>query len=344
MNISSIADPTLVNSNYRAYQPIQVLSRHGHRVHVNLEGQPRIDMAQLSRSDVALIHRYTDPQLRQAVEQLRKRGVGIVWDNDDDLAAVPRSNPNYRAYGGPMRRQVIAATAAMVRLADVVTTPSPVLARQFEAMGAVDVRVLENYLPPEFSKVRSGKHQEVTLAWLAGLEHQLDYQQLRLRETLLRLLDRHDGLRIMSIGLGLGLPSDRYEHIRLVDFTDLARVLAACDVGIAPLADITLNQARSNIKLKEYGAAGIAWLASPVGPYAQLGPAEGGRLVSDDRWFEEIDRLVVEKRERRKLAKSAQKWARSQAIDRHAHLWVSAFEAAIERGRSRAAHATREAG
>ena len=62
------------------------------------------------------------------------------------------------------------------------------------------------------------------------------------------------------------------------------------------------------MKLKEYAAAGVPWLASPIGPYAGLGEQQGGRLVADDRWYEELVRLIEKPRERRKLAKRGAKW------------------------------------
>lgn len=333
MRIGIVSDASLVNSNYRAYQPCMALSRCGHSLEVNRLGEPRFRIATLLNSDVVLVHRYVDREMRAVVEQLTRAGVGVVWDNDDDMTSIPRGNPNRGKHGGAIALRLTIDIAKMVGLAQVVTTPSRELAERFRASGATDVRVLENFLPPEFTQAKANSHDGVVLAWLAGLEHQVDYQQLRLKETLERLLDEHADLRVMSIGLGLGLKTDRYEHLPIVDFFDLANVLSRADFGIAPLVDIPWNRARSNIKLKEYASAGLTWLASPVGAYRTMGESEGGALVPDDGWYEAIGDLVTSARRRRKLGKRAAKWAKGQSIDRHAHLWADAFEDAIARVR-----------
>lgn len=340
MRIVSLCDPDLVNSNYRAYQPLHILSRQGHDVHVSRVGEPRLQLGQLLAADVVHIHRAADPATQRLVAQLNDAGVGVVWDNDDDVTALPKGNPHYARFGGANAQRVARAIAGVVRAADVVTTPSARLADQYRAAGARDVRVLENYLPREFSSARPRSHEGVVVAWLAGLEHQIDYQQLRLRRSLEGLLDAHPQLRVMSIGLGLGLQNDRYEHMPRVDFLDLARTLAAADIGIAPLVDIPWNQARSDVKLKEYAAAGLPWLASPVGAYVGMGDREGGLLVPDDGWHDALDDLIVNKRKRRRLARRAAKWAQGQGIERHAGIWEEAFRDASDAARMRVRHVT----
>jgi hypothetical protein len=146
-------------------------------------------------------------------------------------------------------------------------------------------------------------------------------------------------VRVASFGLGLGLRTERYRHVDVVPLLELTRQAAAFDVGIAPLADIALNRARSNVKLKEYAAAGACWLASPTGPYAGMGEKHGGRLVGDDGWFEALARLVDKPRERAKLAKRAGKWVAGQTLTKHVGAWESRFEAAIARARASAAAA-----
>jgi len=266
---------------------------------------------------------------------VREAGVGVVWDNDDDVTAVPKSNPLYARFGGVRRREMRAGVKAMVRLADVVTTPSAMLADQYRELGAEDVRVLENYMPPQFAKVRPAKHSGIAIVCLAALEHQVDYQELGLTDTLRRLLDAHPDLRVSSLGLRLGLDHERYENRKRIGFLDLAPTLAHYDIGLAPLVDIPWNRARSNVKLKEYGSAGLAWLASPVGPYRDMGEAQGGRLVPEGGWHGALEQLISNGRERRKLSKRALRWARTQGIRDHADRWETALRDAVALAQAR---------
>lgn len=334
MRITLLSDPDLGNSNYRAYQPTMVLGRQGHVVRMNERDRP-LTHAEILDCDVTLIHRIMNSEVQKIVEAMNRRGIGVMWDNDDDVTAVPRSNPLYAKHGGIKSRERRIELTRMMRLADVVSTPSAVLAQQFRELGATDARVLENYVPRDFDRVRPQKHEGIVIAYLAALEHQVDYQQLGLRDTLASLLDAHPDVRVMSIGLGLGLPADRTEHIPLVEFLQLAQTLSRADIGIAPLVDIPWNRARSNVKLKEYASGGLPWLASPVGPYLGMGEEQGGRLVPDDGWYDALERLIVNGRERRKLAKRAAKWVKGEHIDQHAHRWETALRDAIQHARAR---------
>lgn len=337
MHIGLIGDVELVNTNYRANLPLAAVEqRNGHTVLRSRNGGPPPTSA-LAQCDVVHVHRYASTPAQEIVRTLRTAGVGIVWDNDDDVTALPRSNPLYRTHGGAKARRKRADIAQTVKLADVVTTPSAVLAEQYRELGARDVRVVENHLPGEWLDTRRVEHEGVVVAWLAGLEHQVDAQELGIPDVLAGLLDAHSDVRVLSVGLGLGLRSDRYRHIRGVPFPQLIPTLAGADVGIAPLTDIPWNRARSSIKVKEYSAAGLAWLASPVGPYAELGERQGGRLVPDDRWAAELSQIVGSARARRKLAKRAVRWAKGETIEQHVAAWESVFQDAAARGRARRA-------
>ncbi len=334
MRIGMFTDPELVNSAYRSFHPLDAVARRGHTLLPNFGGRPTTRKELLS-CDAMLMHRASTTEACELVRFLQNAGVGVVWDNDDDVAALPRSNPYYARLGAAGRRAMIAGTAEMVRMADVVTTPSAVLAAKFAELGARDVRVLENRLPRPFLGVKPIAHEGVVVACLAGLEHRVDYDGLGLRDALTRLLEQHADLRVLTIGHGLGLPPDRTEHLTIVEFPALVRTLARADVGIAPLIDIAWNRARSNVKLKEYAAAGLAWLASPVGPYVGMGERQGGCLVPDDGWDVALERIVSDARARRKLAKRGAKWVKGECVEDHAADWEAALRTAAERGRAR---------
>lgn len=165
---------------------------------------------------------------------------------------------------------------------------------------------------------------------MASVEHGFDLAHLSIVQALQALLDAHPDLHVTTIGLRLDLRSRRYEHVAPVALRDLLRHISSFEVGIAPLSPaLPLNHWRSNVKVKEYAAVGVPWLASPIGPYAGLGEKQGGRLVPDDRWHEELDRLIRDARARRKLAKRALRWGREQMLSRNVARWERALGACV---------------
>lgn len=158
---------------------------------------------------------------------------------------------------------------------------------------------------------------------------------LEISKVLGRLLERHRAVRIVTVGVRLDLESARYEHRTPIPMTELKECLRRFDVGIAPIADVPMSYARSNVKVKEYAAAGVPWLASARGPYVGLGARQGGLLVEDDGWDQALDRLVTSRYQRWKLGRRATTWAKSQALDRHVAQWEEVFEEARARAADR---------
>jgi glycosyltransferase involved in cell wall biosynthesis len=334
MRITALIPEAIVNSIYRSILPMQALAQRGHTVHLEERNEIR-DARALLECDLVHFLRFAQQPMQRMARALRDAGVAVVWDNDDNLTASQKGNPNYAYHSGLSGQRVLAGMTTMMRHADVVTTPSTMLAERYRELSGADVRVLENYLPPAFTRpARVMPHNGVTIGWLAALEHQRDVEQLGLQETLGRLLARHQQLELITIGLNLGLASRRYRHVPITNYGELPELLTHFDIGIAPIAAVDFNRGRSNVKLKEYAAMGVPWLASPVGGYEGMGEEQGGRLVPDDRWYEELERLLLDADDRSRLALRARRWAQEQTIERHAERWEQTFEDAIERARA----------
>jgi glycosyltransferase involved in cell wall biosynthesis len=324
MRVAIVTSRKVVNSVYRAL-PLLELRRAGVDVQLDAEGAA-MAAGRLRGFDLVHVFRYYERAARRAIRALRDAGTAIVWDNDDDL-----SDPNR------MRsQQVHVQLVEMLQLAHVVTTTSPVLAEQYRTWGAAEVHVVENYLPDYYFAERRPRARDagIAIGWTAAGEHAYDLRALGIRATLERLLDAHPELQVVSAGLRLGLPPDRYTYTEVVQYGDLARYVGAFDVGIAPIADIPFNRAKSNVKVKEYAAMGVPWLASPIGPYADLGERQGGRLVPDDRWHAELERLIGDERARRKLGKRGIRWADGQRLRRNMEGWERALRRALERAQA----------
>ncbi len=332
MRIAFLARPRSGNGFYRGIGPMAALAERGHRVRtLPIEDDEPKPVGSLAGLDVLHVHRYCDEQVWRIARQARAEGVAVVWDQDDFQAATPRGVAYERDWNGFAGDRRLVEMRRLWRYVDLSTTPSTQLADQMARDGAPAPVVIPNYLPDEFLDPDRQPHRGVTIGWTAGLEHAADVERLPIVPALQRLLDERDDVNVISIGLRLGLRSERYLHSEHVPLRMLTRQLAILDIGIAPISDIPFNRCRSDVKLKEYAAARVPWLASPIGPYADHGEKQGGRLVADDRWYEELVRLIERPKDRQKLSKRASKWVARQTLGQRAGEWEDAFEVAMRR-------------
>jgi len=334
MRIASLVPEKTVESIYRSIVPMQALAHRGHSVHVEERDEIR-DPAALLDFEAIHVMRICHPLMVRLTRQLQRRGVAVIWDNDDQRVALLAEAAKAPGQEGMAAQRFFASMRAMAKTADAVTTPSTALAHLHAADSRRDVRILPNLLPPKFRRPeRLMPHNGVHIGWVAMPHHRDSFEALGIRETLEHLLARHAHLTITGVGLDLELRSRRYVHTPGIPYGTLADSLAHFDVAIAPLADTAVDQARSDVKLKEYAAAGVPWLASPIGPYAGLGEQEGGRLVADGDWFAEIEQLMHDADRRRVLSQRGMRWAAGETIEAHVDLWERTFEDAIAQARA----------
>ena len=334
MRIASLVPEQTVESIYRSIVPMQALAHRGHTVHIeerNLVQNP----GTLLDFDAVHVMRLSHPILVRLSRALQQRGIGVVWDNDDERIALLREAVRAPGQDGIAAQHFFTALRAISKSADLVTTPSEGLARLHAEDSRRDVRIVPNYLPPTFRRPQKVMpHEGIHIGWVAMPHHAESFEALGIRAALEHLLARHAHLTISGVGLDLGLNSRRYTHAVGIPYGSLPPALAEFDIAIAPLAHTSVNEARSDVKLKEYAAAGVAWLASPIGPYAGLGEQQGGRLVPDGDWVSAIEALMNDADTRRVLAQRGIRWAAGETIEAHVDLWEDLFEEAISHARS----------
>jgi hypothetical protein len=232
-----------------------------------------------------------------------------------------------------MIRRHFKEAVAVARRAHLVTTTNEHLAQVYRDNGAAHVVAIENHLAPQDLGHRRKRHQGVVIGITAAGEHEPDLRKLRFAELLDRLLERRDGVRVVAVGADLRLRSHRYTYVRPVEIAQLIPTESEFDIALAPLRDTRFNRARSNVKLKEYAAAGAMWLASPVGPYVGMGEEQGGLLVGGGDWLATLEALLDDPDRRRALAERARAWAERETIRAGAARWQAAFRQAVELAR-----------
>jgi len=313
------------NAYYRAIYPARVLEMRGHEV-VWPAADGRADPKRLGGCDLIHVYRRAAEDTRRLLADFGRRGAAITYDNDDDFTTFPKESPDYKKVGGAIGQRIFAETVKAARMARGFTTTSEVLAQKYREAGVENVTVIANYVAPG-SRPRKA-HDGVVVGWVAGHDHAADLVRIDIVDALRRLVAKHRNVRVECVGLDLRLP-ERYTHLGIVPFERLYEIMGRWDIGIAPLSDIPFNQSRSDIKVKEYAASGLVWLASPRTPYAGLGEAQGGWLVEDDRWLEALDRMVSHPLKRWRLARRAKAWGSMQTITGVADRWEAHFTAAL---------------
>jgi len=330
MQIAAYAWDQHPSSHCRAFQPLMELSHRNHMIAINttLEDLTPSDaeIAQIAREfDVVYIARYIEAEAVELARRLSAAGIPVVWDFDDDVLASRRGRTD------PESVARVSGVRGFLEVADLVTTTSERLADRFLEEGARHAVAIPNFLARPHLNGIERPHEGIVLGYIGWVDHQDDWEALGLDETVRELLEDHDDLRVEIVGpLEFDWPAERCKRTQVVPYPELPELIAGFDIALAPLVDNPPNRMRSDIKVKEYAIAGVPWLASPVGPYEHYGENEGGRLVEDDDWYVEIDRLIGDRKARRKLGKKGQKWALKHTLLRNAGVWEGAFRAAIE--------------
>lgn len=323
----------ICNAYYRAVWPIGGLGARGHEVVQVIadpdSGKPD-DISAVEGCDVVFFYRARGVQPK-AVARLRQQGAAIVYDNDDDHQLLPQGSPGLERYNGLAGHRGHRHQTQVLRHADVLTTTSELLAQRFSEGFDGHVKVLENYVGPfQFAKEKPPSHDGILIGWVAGHEHRADAQMLRMTDVLRRVMERDPRVRVETCGVRLDLDPARYTFSGVVQFEELAPHISRWDLGIAPIVDIPMSHARSNVKVKEYAAAGVPWVASDRGPYKPLGRSCGGLLVDDDGWEDALVDLAGSRFRRRLMRRQAQAWAKTQRIENHVVQWEDVAQLAVE--------------
>lgn len=332
MRFGAIYEPGLSAANYRALFPLLSLERRGHDIVVPRTVEGWVEPAELFGCDGVLVYRRLDRRAKQLLGQLQERGIGVVYDNDDDFRHVPKENRHYKSQRE--RDLTWSLSVDMAKRADAATATTTLLAQRYAESGAPEPTVIPNLLPGGRLKRKPRRHDGFVIGWIAGHEHAIDARALGIRDALEQLQQQRPDVHVECVGVDLQLDT-RYRHADELGFDDLPHAMSGWDLAIAPLADTVFNATRSDIKVKEYAASQLPWLASPCGPYADLGEDQGGRLVADGEWLAALTALVDDKRARKRLAKAGEKWAKSQTTDAAAAQWEAVLTEAAERAQAR---------
>lgn len=298
------ADPQagpMNTSVYRVIEPASALIEAGHTIHL-LEGgtmQPTgphaeeadlIDYSQIG--ETVLIEREISPDI---VRKLRYAGARrIVLSYDDHYGRMPDWAPRKKFWTWPDRYANWVAAHTMV---DAVGVAGPALMNIIKP--SAPYHYLPNFLNAEVWTPRRvyGTEPRV-LGWGGSKEHKASWDRSPLLQALAEL-SNHAHLPVVRVANRVADPFlyDAGVPFEAVDWqaqASWANTVRGFDIGLAPLRG-EYDQYRSHLKVLEYAAAGVPWVATDGKPYAGC---EGGILVQtgkrESEYWKNAIRILLE--------------------------------------------------
>jgi glycosyltransferase involved in cell wall biosynthesis len=309
-------------------------------------------------SDIVLIPRPQDDRWFDFIKIAQKHGKIIVADFDDHPFIISPLNPAYRHYGTTevdyqwpdgtitplwkdrekeffieenITRQDYFRAA--FRRADMITTTTPILQDIFLKLNKNSV-VLPNLIDFNLFPRLECVKKEVRIGWQGGVSHYEDLYMIA--PAIIELVKKYDNVKFIFFGdvrfygLFKDIPKDKLEWHPWVQNVAYPYKLVTLnlDIGLCPLVDNEFNRNKSAIKYFEYSTIGVPTIASDIPPYSPVITNEkDGLLISNDKWFEAMERLVKDKDLRSNLAKQAyDNVYENHNADKSAHLWFDAYE------------------
>ena len=248
---------------YRIIAPARALQNGGlAQTWTNFSALREAEVARL-RPDSVVMQRPSAGMI-PVIEQYRRFGDAfVVYELDDLLSHLTLHNPARESYDHQMVDGIIKAIARCDRF--VVSTD--VLADLYRTLHS-DIRVVPNYLerarwggfaPPRRQSARP------RVGWAGGASHVGD---LKMIEDVVRELANE----VDWVFLGLCPESLRtfareiHEGVPLPQYQDKLASLNL-DLAIAPLEIHLFNEAKSNLRLLEYGIMGYPVICTDIAPY-----------------------------------------------------------------------------
>ncbi|MDE2439177.1 MAG: hypothetical protein KGN01_07360, partial [Patescibacteria group bacterium] len=125
----------------------------------------------------AVVQRQCSHANFMAMEVMRKSGLRVVYDLDDNFWNIPRYNPAIQWFGNKVALDWM---GKCINLANAITVSTPVLKWVIEkkTRTKVPIFVIENSIDFDlFAPVRKHRKKEtVTIGWAGTATHEIDYQ------------------------------------------------------------------------------------------------------------------------------------------------------------------------
>lgn len=260
-------------------------------------------LKQMHDVDIIIMQRLMHEGLTEHVKLARQAGQVVINDVDDWYWGLDPSNGAYHAsHPKHNKKENTNFYRSVIGASSLVTTSTPFLYEKIKTWNK-NVMLLPNTVDTKtFVKHDHTINSDVVIGWSGSTAHRSkDLQVLNgvlnsVNDTTTQISYLHAGHYKDSPHFAdeIGLPKEKVKTLPICDPQDYPSMLQM-DIGIAPLRDCPFNHAKSEIKLLEYSASGIPWVASALPSYTSLVKEFGmGRTAKRPHdWIRNLRQLVA---------------------------------------------------
>ena len=278
------------------------------------------------KPDVMAVHAALGDQAIDFLSELKVSFPSIrrIFALDDLVSQLPRKNNLYKGFVSQFRDARPRLRAALRHCDRLIVSTKP-LADLCSDM-VEDIVIVPNRLTDTWRGLQAQRNvgRRPRVGWVGALQHQGD----------LEVIDAVvEALRDEVDFVFMGMATDRIKP-RLKEFHDAVvwdeypAKLASLnlDIALAPLEMVPFNEAKSNLRILECGAAGFPMICSDIFPFQQDNAPVTLVPNEPEAWIEAIRALAVDPDRRAREGDMLRDWVRSRyMLTDHVDEWVRAF-------------------
>lgn len=332
---------------YRCAQP--ALALRDRRLMNTITDLVKTTKEHVEMADVVVIQSPGSLESLEAFKMAKELRKPIIVEIDDFVHSISPHNPGYAAWNPTTL--YLSRYVKCMQEADAMIVSTPQLAREYFPFNK-KIYVVPNYLSKDKWDHPAISREDglIRIGWAGGNAHKDDLAMIS--PVIQRIVKEYEGkVKFETMGMQKFELSGVFPMEEFLDkcpkceyqgeltthggegLGTYPAVLAshAWDIGLAPVVDTAFNNAKSDLKLKEYSAIGLPMIASSVTPYEEA--KRDGCVVelarTHDEWYNKIKQLIENKEERREIAKKNKEWVGKYWIDDNVFKYQEIFDQVI---------------
>jgi len=257
----------------------------------------------------------------------------IVLETDDDITSVRPYNPGYRGYHP--NSEALMWGKIIPKKVDAITVTTNRL-KELHKVDCDNITVLPNSLDLDWRdsfKIKEHKDGMIHIGWFGSGTH---FENLRMIEKPVEeILKKHKNVKLHCMAMygnamWANVPKKQIKRWHWSTLRKYPGMLAEMnlDIGLAPAMDNNFHRSKSNLRYLEMAITESAVVASPTECYRDI---VGLHATEKHEWFEQIEKLILDEKLRKKLGKDARKDVEKNfSMKKNAHLWVKTYESIVK--------------